>query len=227
MRRKTRAYRRKRRVKRRVRRTYRRSKRYSRKSRMVSGIKTTQWVRLKYGTEFEISNTGFTYAAAVYRGNSIYDPLLAVGGTSAALLGFYSNNYASYYVRSSYVKAYFYTIYSGPLDVFVYPSFQSSAITVNPLLWIEMAGVKQSQLDSSPYGTKQHCTIRYKKSSPSMTGVKDRDSTLCSAVGSNPSNAWFWWFAINTINGGTSPACLVKLIIYFDVLFFDRKENVT
>jgi hypothetical protein len=205
----------------------RQSKRYSKIPRMISGIPTTQWVRLKYGTEFEISNTGFTYGAAVYRGNSLYDPLLAVGGTSAALLGFYSNNYSSYYVRSSYVVAYFYTIYSGPLDIFVYPSFQSSAITVNPLLWIEMDGVKQSQLDSSPYGTKQHCTIRYKKTSPSMTGVKDRDSTLCAATNANPSNSWFWWFTINSLNGGTSPACLVKLIIYYDVMFFDRKENVT
>ncbi len=160
----------------------------------------------------------------IYRGTSVFDPRVALGGLSADGFDQYALIYNTYRVLKSRILLKMANSAAGavPFTLIVVPlnldPGSPSGVTV--ISW-----ANQSYASIKIGGLTTPCSISSAMTTSRMYGSEavNVDDNFSSLVSTNPNNNWFWSIGVysNVSVTATSPV-LLDIVVEYDVQFYDR-----
>lgn len=193
-----------------------------------STIADRTMVKLKYMQRIVLSSSSGIQASQVFRGNSLFDPDFT--GSGAQPVGFdqWATFYNNYRVRGAKINIQFATAGttagSQTWDLCCYPSL-STTVTAQDSSHVQpLAKWKLGNLGSNTKFISSYV------STAKMFGTNKRsiaiNDSYGAAIGSNPTNAWFFIICSQPADQSTSGSCFAYVTITYYTEFYD-KQNLT
>lgn len=159
----------------------------------------------------------------VFRGNSPYDPDQTGTGLQPQGWDDMITWYESSYCIGSEIKIRFYNAATGPLQVGLVSTPQSSSLTTF-LEFNIYPNMKLTTCDGTSRGGTSYGTLTRKQSTLGFFGGNfDRDYI---ATGQAVAGKQFYWTSIfNAPDGVSALSFSIQVEIYYDIVFFDRKAK--
>lgn len=200
----------------------RRMGRMVRAPRMGTGIAPAVFAKLKY-VETYSGNTGSAPYQVNYRGNSLFDPNVAIGGHQPLYFDQYMALYGKYLVLGSSMKL---TVTNGSntaaLQCVLWPN---TDVTVLATVSEVLEQTKASTMRTIPLGQSlAYSTKRYAKTSTvlGLSKVQLGEEELSGTSSANPANEWFWSILFSSIDGSSTVSVAYCVEITYYVKFYDR-----
>jgi len=168
--------------------------------------------------------SGAVFAPIVLRGNSVFDPIYALGGTAPYGYNQLSLYYQQYRVWGCKIIVNFFNVGA------ILPS--ECAVNCNTLVvpfttmatMAECEYTKVKQCGGS--NSNQRCQIKMWMSTDKVYGNKKGtwaiDDTYKAQIGNNPSNQWFWSIATQCIDSATAATVWMDITVIYYTEFFDK-----
>lgn len=164
-----------------------------------------QFVHLRYLTEYSFLGAGL--GTAVFRGNSLFDPEFAVGGAQPRGFDEWSALYERYIVYSCTIKLTFINEGTTGISGVLVPSLSSSTLT-SPFRGLELPYAKAVFIPSVPQG-RSYTMQQTMRTSQIWGDTVLNESSFGAVTSTNPSKAWYWQIALDSIPAGNTKALTV------------------
>ncbi len=163
-----------------------------------------------------------------YRGNSIFDPEVAVGGQQPRGFDEYAVLYSKYYVVGSSITVTSKTIAgSDPAIIGVFASSAAATsdappvvLDSNPSDWYAQDRVK-AIMPANRDTWSDACQLKYTAKTKQLVPRGTEREDLVTGVGTNPNSVWTWSVNVQRIVNGTGTAMEFHFIetVVYDVIF--------
>lgn len=196
---------------------------------------TTMWpdtcyVKLKYRTYYH-QTTSVANNAVVYRGNSVFDPQYAVGGTQPEGFDQWATQYQEYYVSASKIRVIINNPGTGsllrhsiiPCPVDNVTTLSDTTGTLRP----EAFPYCKTKYTGNPGGSKTLTWLKHYMTTRKMIRRDVKDVDLSADVTANPGEEWMWVFRTDYYdNTQATASCHLDIQITYYVLFHKRKYPI-
>jgi hypothetical protein len=190
---------------------------------LVGGFPDVARVRLNYVEEVAFSNT--VSQSQVWTGNGPFDPNVTGTGSQPANYDDWSLMYNRVRCLGSTIQMNFALTTSVPVNVFCGPRHTSTSV-VSSSSAIDNATTAPYAKMGRVTSTTFPAAITHSMSTDKFIGQPVRGSDLLqSVVTANPSHLWYWHTSALAADGTTALSSSVRVIITYDLEFFDRLET--
>lgn len=185
------------------------------------------FVKLPYTVTVLTSSAAVPFINYVYRGNSVYDPEVALFGRSAMGHNVWRQFYGKYRVYGSNCRlrmTSFSNTSTGIVSFGIFPSTTDTAVASAEAANQQPYGrdaLIGGQFSTNPMMLYNNITT---EKIYGITGIKYQDE-YASVVGNNPDNQWYWHVFIEALDGTTAPTNIrFELEITYDVEYYTRVQ---
>lgn len=189
-----------------------------------TGIPDAQMIKMKYVTFVNLNPVGAS-TDYVFRGNSIFDPDYAMGGTQPLGHDQWAAFYERYLVRASAIK----------IQVLNNSTTYTGNTLINLTASEDVVSRTYDEWAAYPYNTNQVLApvsaggngvfLESYMSTRKIFGcTRELDDVYEAPMGNNPSKQWYWTIQVAAMNGITAPNLTMKVEMTYYVELSERVE---
>jgi len=193
------------------------------------GIADSLSVKLRYSSIHIVTSTAGAIKDTQYRGNSIFDPEVGVGGDQPYWFDQYAAFYNYYRVAGSSIKVTAWNQDSNSSNI----PLVGELTVVPSLMTSDFSAANHQQMTDQPYATQKQfqartntCKIKKYMSTNKIFGygkyADKGDPQFRAAIGADPSAQWRWHVCFNTMDQANNLTVVLKIEVVYYVTFYER-----